>query len=85
MEICVTIFGVSYTLIQGVLLLILMLVIFPYAAIKIAVKFNLKSFNWVAIVAAIYGYIGLYILTNKNYREFFINFLPTMTCGLLLN
>jgi hypothetical protein len=85
MEICVTIFGVFYTLIQGVLLLILMLVIFPYAAIKIAAKFNLKSFNWVAIAAGIYGYIGLYILTNKNYREFFINLLPAMSCGMFIS
>ncbi len=82
MEICVTIFGVSYTLIQGVLLLILMLVIFPYAAIKIAVKFNFKSFNWVAIAAGIYGYICLYVFTNKNYHDFLINFLPAMTCEL---
>lgn len=84
MELCVGFFGFFYVVLHGILGLALLMVIAPIAAAKIAFRLRLKSINWLLIFVSALAYIGWFIFTNKNYLLFYVEYLPSLTCGYIL-
>ncbi len=85
MELCVNFFGISFYLIQAGLALVLLLFIFPLITVKIAAKFKLKSVNWLIIGVWIWLYFVWHICYDKDYMNFFSDYLPAVVCENFFN
>lgn len=80
MELCVEFFRFFYVVLHGLLGLSLLMVVLPMMAAKVAIKLNLKSYNWLLIFVWALAYIGWFIFTNQNYIYFYLQYLPNLTC-----